>query len=181
MRELVRSGELGQLGMVHSWYFNDWLYRPRLPEELDTRLGGGVVFRQSADQFDIIRLVGKGLLRSVRAMTGRWDPERPTEGSYVAYLEFGDGAAATAGYGGYDHFHTTELTGVDESGIAGERPASGRARHVLREAGGPGSTGELALKQTRGYGGKLCEPRPGERRQSHYRLVSRADLMVREF
>ena len=67
--------------MVHSWYFNGWSYRPRLPEELDTRLGGAVVFRQSADQFDSIRLVGKGLLRSERAMTGRWDPDRPTEGS----------------------------------------------------------------------------------------------------
>jgi hypothetical protein len=41
MRHPVRSGDLGQLGMISSWYFNDWLYRPRLPAELNTGMGGG--------------------------------------------------------------------------------------------------------------------------------------------
>ncbi len=35
MAELVHSGELGQLGMLHTWHFTDWMYRPRLPAELD--------------------------------------------------------------------------------------------------------------------------------------------------
>jgi phthalate 4,5-cis-dihydrodiol dehydrogenase len=45
MRDLVRSGDIGPLGMIGGWYFNDWLYRPRLPAELDSRMGGGVLFR----------------------------------------------------------------------------------------------------------------------------------------
>jgi len=70
IREIVRSGELGRLRMLHNWYFTDWLYRPRNAEELDTQLGGGVTFRQGSHQFDLLRLIGGGLVRSVRAMTG---------------------------------------------------------------------------------------------------------------
>jgi len=96
MREIVRAGSLGHLRMLHNWYLSDWLYRPRNPEELDTRLGGGVTFRQGSHQFDILRLIGGGRVRSVRAMTGARDPRRPTEDSHVVYLEFEDGTPATA-------------------------------------------------------------------------------------
>src|SRR6266508_6232609 len=74
MRQIVRSGQLGALRMMNNWYFNDWLYRPRLPEEMDTAMGGGVVFRQGAHQFDIMRLIAGGIVRTVRATTGVWDP-----------------------------------------------------------------------------------------------------------
>ena len=73
IRTLVASGELGPLRMLHNWYYTDWMYRPRNPEELDTSLGGGVTFRQGSHQFDVIRLIGGGLVRSVRAMTGKFD------------------------------------------------------------------------------------------------------------
>ncbi len=116
IRDLVRSGTLGGLGMINGWYYNDWLYRPRLPAELDTRMGGGVVFRQGAHHFDSARLVGGGLVQSVRANTGIWDPSRPTEGSYAAFLEFRNGATASLVYSGYDHFFTTELTGGQTEG-----------------------------------------------------------------
>ena len=115
MRELVRSGELGALKMISGWYFNDWLYRPRLPAELDTRMGGGVVFRQGAHHFDVTRLIGGGVVRSVRAVVGVWDAARPTEGSYSALLEFQDGAVANLVYSGNDHFHTVELTGQSKA------------------------------------------------------------------
>ena len=46
IREFVRTGELGRLRMMHNWHFNDWLYRPRVAEEMDPDLGGGVVWRQ---------------------------------------------------------------------------------------------------------------------------------------
>ena len=132
MRELVRSGSLGKLRMVHNWYLSDWIYRPRTPEELDTRLGGGVTFRQGSHQFDILRLVGGGRVRSVRAMTGARDPRRPTEDSHVVYLEFEDGTPATAVYSGADHFHTTELTfGIGENGQPADMAAYGRARRTL--------------------------------------------------
>src|SRR5690348_5099151 len=51
MRCLVRSGTLGPLRMLHNWYYTDWIYRPRNAEEMDSKLGGGVVFRQGSHQF----------------------------------------------------------------------------------------------------------------------------------
>ena len=39
IREIVQSGELGRLRMLHYWYFADWLYRPRTAEELNPSLG----------------------------------------------------------------------------------------------------------------------------------------------
>ena len=41
LREMVESGELGQLRMLNYWYFSDWLYRPRTAEELNPSLGVG--------------------------------------------------------------------------------------------------------------------------------------------
>ena len=44
MRDLVRGGAIGPLRMLHTWYYTDWLYRPRLPAELKgevTPLRGG--------------------------------------------------------------------------------------------------------------------------------------------
>src|SRR5215218_5217608 len=113
---VVLCGALVRLRMISGWYFNDWLYRPRLPAELDTAMGGGVVFRQGAHHFDITRLIGGGMLRSVRATTGVWDPRRPTEGSYSAFLEFEGGATANLVYSGYDHFQSVELTGGQTEG-----------------------------------------------------------------
>jgi phthalate 4,5-cis-dihydrodiol dehydrogenase len=152
IREVVRSGELGGLGMISGWYFNDWLYRPRLPAELDTRSGGGVVFRQGAHHFDIARLIAGGMVRSVRATTGVWDPDRPTEGNYSAFLDFEDGAAANLVYSGYDHFFTTELTGGQTEGGTRIDPIEqthAAARRVLAEVG------DAALKGQVGFGGQV--------------------------
>ena len=35
-------------GMIHTWNYTDCMYRPRMPHELDTARGGGVVFIQGA-------------------------------------------------------------------------------------------------------------------------------------
>lgn len=159
MRALVRGGELGRVRMISSWCFTDWLYRPRRPDELDETLGGGVVYRQGAHQLDIIRLIGGGLVRSVRATTGAWDRDRPGIGSYTAYLEFEDGAAATAVYSGYDGFQTTELTGVDEAGQPVREFTTGRSRLSVRPAGP--AADEMALKRARGFAGAPPESAPG--------------------
>lgn len=181
MREIVRSGELGRVKMIHNWYFTDWLYRPRMREELDTALGGGVTLRQGSHQFDIIRLIGGGLVRSVRAMTGVWDANRPTEGSHTAFLEFADGAAATAVYSGYDRFHSTELTfGIGESGKLAEGEVYAQARKTLKSAGNaeaeasakrerakPGTSGSAAAERHQPFFGLTivsCEK--GDIRQS---------------
>ena len=161
IRKIVKSGELGQLKMLHNWYFTDWMYRPRNPEELDTSLGGGVTFRQGSHQFDLIRLIAGGLVRSVRATTGRWDPSRPSEGSHTVFLDFEDGVAATAVYNGYDRFSSSELTfGVGEGGQQMDASKYGAARTALKNIGGP--EGESALKRQMRYGGRTNRARAAQ-------------------
>ena len=104
LRELVASGELGRLRMMNYLFYNDWLYRPRTPEELTPDWGGGVPWRQGPHQIDIIRTIGGGNVRSVRGMTGVWDENRHVAGVHSTFLEFEDGAVATAVYSGNDHF-----------------------------------------------------------------------------
>jgi phthalate 4,5-cis-dihydrodiol dehydrogenase len=109
MRNIIARGELGRLRMIHTWCFSDWIYRPRRPDELNPELGGSVIYRQGAHQFDIIRLLGGGLLKSVRAAAFDWDPARQSIGAHVAWLQFADGAVATAAYNGYGHLSSAEL------------------------------------------------------------------------
>jgi phthalate 4,5-cis-dihydrodiol dehydrogenase len=152
IREIVLSGELGRLRMLHYWYFADWLYRPRTAEELDPGLGGGVTWRQGPHQFDILRTVAGGMVRSVRAMTGMWDEGRPVVGCHAAFLEFEDGTAATAVYSGYDHFNSRELTfGVGEARPAAEGSVYAQGRKTLRQLAS--GEAETALKRAQRYGG----------------------------
>jgi phthalate 4,5-cis-dihydrodiol dehydrogenase len=109
MRRIVASGELGPLGMIAGWNYTNFLYRPRRSEELDTARGGGIMFNQVPHQIDMVRTIGGGRLRSVRAQATRLDPSRPTEGSATAFLEFENGAAASLVYSGYDYFDSDEL------------------------------------------------------------------------
>ena len=109
MRELIGSGELGPVGMVNSWCYTDWVNRPRRPAELDPALGGGVTFRQGSHQFDILRLLCGGLARSVKAKTFDWNPQRRSVGAHSAWIDFDNGAAATAIYNGYGGFSTMDL------------------------------------------------------------------------
>jgi len=110
MWRVARSGELGRLIAANCWMYTDWLLKPRMPEELDESLGGGVVYRHGPHLIDTIRLLGGGEVRSVRAMVGRWMPERAAPGNFSAYLEFEDGTPATIAYNGYGYFDTSELT-----------------------------------------------------------------------
>src|SRR5579875_1491035 len=109
MREIVASGEFGAVRLINTSFYTDWFYRPRLPLELDASRGGGVVFRQGSHQFDIIRVLGGGLVASVRAATFDWDPRRPGIGAYTAMCTFSDGTVASATYNGYGLFHSFEL------------------------------------------------------------------------
>src|SRR5438067_9519584 len=107
-RELIASGKYGALRMITALNFTDFLYRPRRPEELDTSRGGGAVYNQAAHHVDIVRLLGGGRLKSVRAQTGAWDAARPTEGAYSALLTFENGAFASITYSGYAHLDSDE-------------------------------------------------------------------------
>ena len=44
--------------------------RPRRPDELDTARGGGILFNQVTHQIEIVRALGGGMVRSVRAYAG---------------------------------------------------------------------------------------------------------------
>lgn len=151
IRRIVRSGVLGDLRMLHNWYYTDWIYRPRVREELDTVLGGGVTFRQGSHQVDIIRMIGGGRVRSVRAMTGDWDPARPAIGAHTIFLDFEEGVAATAVYSGYDRFRSAELGfAISEGGLPITLADYAASRRDLARAKG----NEPSLKQGRRYGGE---------------------------
>ena len=151
-RRLIDSGRFGRVRMMTAFNFTDFLYRPRRPEELETERGGGVLFSQAAHQVDIVRLLGGGLARSVRAATGSWDAARPTEGAYGALLTFADGAFATMTYSGYGHFDSDEFCNwIGELGVRGDPPDYGRARRALGDVSSPAD--EAALKSARAYGG----------------------------
>jgi phthalate 4,5-cis-dihydrodiol dehydrogenase len=133
MRLIIASSVLGRLGMMHSFNYTNFLYRPRRPEELDTAQGGGILFNQVPHQIDIARLLAGGLTRSVRAQVTTLDLARPTEGSCTALLQFENGAAASLVYSGYDYFDSDEWHfGISERG-APKKIDHGSARRALMQ------------------------------------------------
>jgi phthalate 4,5-cis-dihydrodiol dehydrogenase len=153
MRQLIASGLLGRLGMVNNWQYAQFLYTPLTPAELQpTREGGGIFFNQGPHQMDVIRVIGGGLVRNVRATAFTWDPERPIEGAYTAYLDFEDGAVATMVYSGYDRFDSDELhfwLGTYGDPKAPDR--HGTSLQGVRQMGG--IEAEAVRRAEAGYGG----------------------------
>ena len=133
MAGIVASGRLGKLLMINTWHFIEWLYRPRMQDELDPTRGGGVVFRQGTHQADILRTIGGGMVRSVRGKTTIADPARPVEGSYTCHLEFEDGASATMVFSGYAHYDDSDLNyGIGEGGRQRDPGTNLNARAHIR-------------------------------------------------
>src|ERR1051325_6246788 len=95
MRKIIRSGDLGRLCALHVWAYTDWMLRPRTAKQLNIKRGGGVPSRQGPHQIDTLRLLGGGLVRSVRGSTGQWFKGRPIPGDYSGFLEFEEGTPAT--------------------------------------------------------------------------------------
>ena len=153
MVQVVRSGELGRLIAANTWLYTDWLLKPRVAEELDETLGGGVVYRHAPHLIDTVRLLGGGDVRSVRAATGRWMPERPCVGNFTAYLDFADGTPATIVYNGYGYFDTSELTW----GI-GNRMYSDAERVGVRRALRDGSADDESAKDGLRFGAAAVRP-----------------------
>jgi phthalate 4,5-cis-dihydrodiol dehydrogenase len=169
MRELVAGGEVGRLSMIAMANYTDFIYRPRRPEELDTSLGGGILFNQIPHQVDIARLLSGSEVRQVRATTAILDRNRPTEGSCMAMLSFEDGAAASLIYSGYDRFDSDELHGwIGESGQPRNPNHGATGRALARVASG---AEEARLRSEKfGYGGgRRWQPEQGERwHQPHF-------------
>jgi phthalate 4,5-cis-dihydrodiol dehydrogenase len=126
IREFAVKGTYGQLRMINCWRFGDWLYRPRTAAELTPQWGGGIVWRQAPHQVDILRTIGGGLMRSLRAAAGAWDPVRRVAGAYSMWFEFEDGVSGTAVFSGYDHFDSKSLV----HGFEGKRQLSDPKRHA---------------------------------------------------
>jgi len=151
IREIVKSGELGKLCMINTWNYNEFMYRPRMKHELAT--SRGVVLNQGPHHVDIVRLIGGGMARSLRAMTGIWDKARGYEGSYTCYLEFEDGTPATLVYSGYGFFDTAELfSWVGEGGQYREPETNLKVRRRLREV--RSAEDEERLKEGMRFGGR---------------------------
>ena len=166
-REIIDSGEVGRVRMIHALNYTDFLYRPRRPEELQTAAGGGVVFSQAAHQVDIVRLLAGSPVTRVRAVTGAWDPKRPTEGAYAALLWFEDGAFASLTYSGYGHFDSDEWS--DWTGEMGSRKRAedygiARKRLAIVES----AAEEARLKAAGTYGGPA------------YKAAARANLPLHQ-
>jgi phthalate 4,5-cis-dihydrodiol dehydrogenase len=139
MRDIIRSGELGRPTMIASLYYSEWLYRPRSREELDpASMEGGLTLRQGWVQLDTLRLLGGGMVRSIRGGTVVADPSRPVDGAYTAYLEFADGTPATATFDAYGHFDSAELTfGLGLYGRPRDREHNLGAHRQVRSFTGP--------------------------------------------
>ena len=172
IREIVKSGELGRLRMINTWNFNEFMYRPRMKHEL--AMSRGVVLNQGPHHVDIVRLIGGGLVRSVRAMTGIWDEARGYEGSYTCYLEFQDGTPATLVYSGYGFFDTAELFDwVGEGGQHRDPKTNLDVRKRLREVHTVEE--EEQLKEAMRFGGRregeFSHVWSGERKQPFFGLT----------
>ena len=134
MREVIKSRELGKLLMISTNYYKDHIYRP-FPDH-DIQMSRGVVLNQGPHQVDIVRLLGGGMVKSVRAMSAIGDPSRPGEGHYACYLEFEDAVPASLVYSGYAYFDTGELTwGIGEGGERKDPERHVKARKFFKSLG----------------------------------------------
>jgi phthalate 4,5-cis-dihydrodiol dehydrogenase len=150
MRRIIRSGELGRLGMILCFNYNDFLLRPHRAEEFDAERGGGIAFNQLAHQIEILRLLG-GNLRAVRASIGALDSARPAAGHCTAFLDFESGAAASLTFSAYDFFDSDEWHHwIAEGGAskAPDRQGSTRRAFMAR-------TSDLTAHEDLGYGGRV--------------------------
>jgi phthalate 4,5-cis-dihydrodiol dehydrogenase len=149
MRKIIQSGELGKLRAINILSYTDWILRPRSADELDFNQGGGVPYRQGPHQLDTVRLLGDGMLTSVRAQIGQWMPERPIPGYYNGHFMFEDGTVATAIHNGYGYFLLSEVNGV-RPGRAGMEDLV-KVRKALKS----GTRDELRDKQDLRIGGAV--------------------------
>jgi phthalate 4,5-cis-dihydrodiol dehydrogenase len=157
MRQVVRSGELGKLCAINVFAYHDWMLKAHKPEDLDPRAGGGVVYRAAPHQIDTIRLIGGGLLKTVRGTQGQWMPQRGAAGYCVAYTEFADGTPAVMIQNAYGYFVADEMMPWAPAADAAFAWANerARARGAQRRAVRDGTRDEAADYQRRSLGGAL--------------------------
>jgi len=164
-RQMVRSGELGKLGAINVFASNGWLFGTRKMSDLDPALGGGITLRNAAHQIDCIRLIGGGMLRSIRGAEGNWMPERPYPGYYAAYMEFVDGTPATAIQNAYGYFSADEMIPIGSTPHEGASKIANRG--AVRRAFQNGTRNEAAryaeqgIGRPRDFGASALDPEGG--------------------
>lgn len=175
--KLIARGDFGRLRMIQAFNYTDFLYRPRRPEELRTDEGGGVLFSQAIHQIDVVRRLAGGLGKNIYAMTGAWDPKRPTEGAFTAIMNFQGGCVANLTYSGYAHFDSDIwMNDVGELGQLKSPNSYGNARRTLADID---SKDEGQLKETRTFGrGKTIMAKHNEHFGPVIALCDHADLKL---
>jgi phthalate 4,5-cis-dihydrodiol dehydrogenase len=130
MREIIKSGAIGDVVMINSWNYNEFNHRSRLTAELQTTRGP--IFNQGPHQVDLVRQLGGGMVKSVKAKAIR-DSLSDCEGGYSCFLEFDNGAPATLVYDGRSFFDTAELFWwVNEGGSPRPPDTNARRRKSYR-------------------------------------------------
>jgi phthalate 4,5-cis-dihydrodiol dehydrogenase len=150
MRRIIQSGELGRLGMILAFNYNDFLLRPHRADEFDVERGGGIAFNQLAHQIEIVRLLG-GPVRSVRANLGALDDARAAAGHCTAFLDLESGAAASVTLSAYDFFDSDEWHHWIAEGGTAKEPG----RHACTRKAFLARGDERAAHEGLGYGGRV--------------------------
>jgi phthalate 4,5-cis-dihydrodiol dehydrogenase len=178
MAKLIRSGELGQPLMINTSYYKNFIFRPFSDEQLAA--SHGVVLDQGPHQIDIVRLLGGGMVRSVRALSAIGTARRPAEGHFVCYLEFESGLPAMLLFSGYAYLDSAELVwGIGEGGTPAAPESFVAAHRFWRELDDPDRDRRVAeLIDSWRYGGDRAgewffqgrskAPTSGERHQPFF-------------
>jgi phthalate 4,5-cis-dihydrodiol dehydrogenase len=171
MRELTKSGRYGRLRMLSTANYSDFLYRPRRPEELDTELGGGIMYNQFPHQIEMLRVIADSRVERVSASCGIWDPTRPTEGAVAALLNFSDGVVASVIYNGYAHLESRALyEGLDEAPTRPQPPP------IRESIAGMSPEAEAVAKARSGYLARRdvlrSSPKPASRHERFGLIVA---------
>ena len=175
MHQIIQGGELGRLGMILTFNYNDFLLRPHRSDEFDGEKAGGIAFNQVAHQIEIVRLLA-GRVRSVRANMGALDGARRAPGHCTAFLEFESGAAASITFSAYDFFDSDEFHDWIAEGGLNKQPH----RHGMTRQAFLARKDDLEAHEELGFGGRVL---PNEQPHlPHFGLVvatcERGDLRL---
>lgn len=134
LRRVVTDGGLGPLLSVESSCHTDWHRRRRTPEDLDVRQGNGLLLRQGAHQFDVLRLICGGAALTVTGSIfgATADPTPGEELGFAAQIVFADGIRAFAYYSGAGGFDSRLSSwGVGETGTVDIAPSAPLTDHFV--------------------------------------------------
>jgi phthalate 4,5-cis-dihydrodiol dehydrogenase len=150
MSRIIRSGELGRLGMILSLNYNDFLVRPHRADEFDPNSGGGIAFNQVTHQIEVVRLLG-GRVRSVCAGLGALEPTRSTPGHCAALLRLENSVVASVIFSGYGFFDSDEWHHwIGEGGGAKDPEHHAKMRDAFSKR-----TNEKEAHEKLGFGGRV--------------------------